>query len=165
MTPSNKKGVIVITTLLVIAAVSVYLWKRNKDKKGSANGTADVPSELASQLQDLQNQLNEAKAKNDTTQANKIAQEIKKKTEEAYKKGLTAHKLGDKVTANQDLNAYFDPQMKKVYKPSFKKGDYIGAYIGKENAYLSRVKRKRGGISLTASFDDIFVPTNKLSRS
>lgn len=165
MTPKNKKGVIVVTTLLVIAAVSVYLWKRNKDKKGSANGTADVPSEIASQIQDLQNQLNEAKAKNDTVTANKIANEIKKKTEEAYSKGLSAPKVGDKVTASQDLNAYFDPQMKKVYKPSFKKGEYIGAYVGKENAYLSRVKRKRSGISLTASYDDIFVPTNKITRS
>ena len=165
MTPKNKKGVIVVTTLLVIAAVSVYLWKRNKDKKGSANSTADVPSEIASQIENLQNQLNEAKAKNDTVAVSKITNEIKKKIEEAYKKGLTAPKVGDKVTANQDLNAYFDPQMKKVFKPSFKKGDYIGAYVGKENNYLSRIKRKRGGISLTASFDDIFVPTNKITRS
>lgn len=165
MTPKNKKGVIVITALLVIAAVSVYLWKRNKDKKGSTDSTADVPSEIASQIENLQNQLNEAKAKNDIVTANKIAIEIKKKTEEAYKKGLETPKLGDKAYANQDLNAYFDVQMKKVFKPSFKKGDYLGAYVSKENAYLSRIKRKRSGISLTASYDDIFVPTNKITRS
>ncbi len=161
----SNKGLIITTSLLIIGVVGFYLWKRNKDKKGSANSTADVPSEIASQIQDLQNQLNEAKAKNDTITANKIANEIKKKTEEAYSKGLSAPKVGDKATASQDLNAYFDPQMKKIYRPSFKKGDYIGAYVGKENAYLSRVKRKRSGISLTASYDDIFVPTSKITRS
>lgn len=161
----SNKGLIITTALLVIGAVGFYLWKRNKDKQGSAEGTADVPSEIASQIQDLQNQLNEAKAKNDTLAINKIATEIKKKTDEAYNKGLSSPKLGDKVTALQDLNAYFDPQMKKVFKPSFKKGDYIGAYVGKENAYLSKIKRKRSGISLTASYDDIYVPTNKIARS
>jgi preprotein translocase subunit SecF len=161
----SNKGLIITTALLVIGAVGFYLWKINKDKKGSANGTADVPSDIALQIEDLQNQLNEAKAKNDTVQASKIAQEIKNKTQEAYSKGLTAPKVGDKVNALQDLNAYFDPQMKNVYKPSFKKGDYIGAYVGKENAYLSKVKRKRSGISLKASYDDIFVPTSKITRS
>ena len=165
MTPKNKKGLIVVTTILIIVTVGAYLWKRNKDKKGSADGAANVPSDIASQIEDLKNKLEEAKAKNDTVQATKIANEIKAKTQEAYKKGLTAPALGDKVVAAQDLNAYFDPQMKKVYKPSFKKGDYIGAYVGKENNYLSRVKRKRSGISLTASYDDIFVPTNKITRS
>lgn len=163
MKSKERNNIILFTSFAIALVIGFYLWKRNK--KGSAFGTADSPSsEILVELETLKNQLKEANEKNDKEQATKIANEIKLKTEEAFKKGLSSVNIGEKAYANQDLNAYFDPQMKKIYRPSFKKGEYIGAYAGVYNNFLSKIKRKRSGIALQASFDTIYVPTSKITR-